>query len=391
MDSTVTSPATDIRSGTRAVLLDMARCMVARTAFVADGRDAIDWDALLDLARAHRLVELCGRLMDSLPPDIVLAPVRGRWMSERLLFAASALSAVQELSRVLRVLTDARVHALAYKGPALSLAAYGDVGARVCTDLDLVVSPHEFARARTALVSAGYRSRPGMSRGQEAVLCFGQGHAEYARAATPAPFVELHWRFVAQRLPWSPDVSDVLARSVPLQVGGVGASVPSDADHVLLLSMHGTRHHWTQLEWLVSLSAFLRRDFDGEAVLERATRIGARRALLVGTALADTLLHAAAPAALARAAASDAVVRGTVAAFAKALTVGAPGRPVADVGERTLLHRRRDVARRFAARLFLPTRREWELVRLPTILAPLYVPLRLLRLGTRPALLGEDA
>ena len=390
MDSTVTPRAPDIQSGPRAVLLDMARCMVARAPFVAVGRDAIDWDALLDLARAHRLVELCGRMVEVLPPDVVAAPTRGRWMNERLVHAASALSAARELSHVLHVLTGAGVHALAYKGPALSLAAYGDIGARVCTDLDLVVSPREFARARAALVSAGYLARLGMSRGQEAVLCFGQGHAEYARAASDAPFVELHWRFAAQRLPWSPEVSDVLARSVLQQVGGVSALVPSDADHVLLLSMHGTRHHWAQLEWLVSLSAFLRRDFDVDAVMERATRIGARRALLVGTALADTLLHAAVPAALARAAAADAVVRQRVAAIAQSLTVGESERSPPAGGERRLLHRRRDVARRLAAQLFLPTKREWELIRLPTVLAPLYVPLRLLRLGTRTAFLGDD-
>ena len=48
------------------------------------------------------------------------------------------------------------------------------------------------------------------------------------------------------------------------------------------------------------------------------------------------------------------------------------------------------VARRLAAQLFLPTKREWELIRLPTVLAPLYVPLRLLRLGRRTAFLGDD-
>ncbi len=359
-------------------------------AFRATAPTVCDWLVVLEHARAHRMLAAVGVQVDALAPGTMPVDAARAWGAARLASAGAGLAAAAELARVAALLRAAGVEPVAYKGPALSLVAYGESGARPSTDLDLVVPPDEYPRARSALLAAGFRSRRGLSRVQEAWVMHGQGHADFARDADAVPFVELHWRFAAERLPWTLPVRDVRARGVRVRVGGADVIAPCAADQVVLLSWHGTRHHWAQFEWLASLAAILRRSavdgdaVDGDAVLARARTAGGVRAVLVGVELARRVLDAPVPAALSRAMALDAriepLVRQVIAQWSDAAAWSVPAE---SAFERACLERPRDVLRRAAASAMLPTLREWESMRLPGVWAPLYVPLRLGRLAWR--------
>lgn len=363
------------------------------------------WHDVLALAHAHRMVALVGARLDQLPPGTVPPDALEAWHAARVACATDSLAAAGELARVVTLLRAAGVEAVAYKGPALSVVLYGDAGVRPCTDLDLVVPPREYGAARAALCGAGFASRNGFSRVQEAVVMYGQGHADFAQPGRDAPFVELHWRFAAQRLPWSPPVPDLRARAERVSVGGVEALAPSANDQLLLLALHGTRHAWEQLEWLVGLGVLLQRGtVDARVVLRAARAVGGVRALLVGAELARRVLGVAVPEGFVQRAAADARVDALVGAVirrweersaalvaasrtdVRAISAGADEaatRADERAFEGACIERFRDRMRWRLARTLLPTLREWEVVQLPAILTPLYVPFRVARLAWR--------
>lgn len=382
---------------------------VGPEAFRAVASGDHDWHDVLALAHAHRMVALVGARLDQLPPAAVPSDALAAWRAARVACATDSLAAAGELARVVTVLRAAGVEAVAYKGPALSVVVYGDAGVRPCADLDLVVPPREYGAARAALRGAGLASRHGFSRVQEAMVMYGQGHAEFAQPGRDAPFVELHWRFAAERLPWSPPVHAVRARAERVRIGGVDVLAPSANDQLLLLALHGTRHAWEQLEWLVGLGVLLQRGtVDANVALRRARAVGGVRALLVGAELARRVLGVAVPEGLVRRAAEDARVNALVGAVMRrwdarheavvaqvradcGAATRADGRRRERADERAeewafedaCIERLRDRARWLLARALLPTLREWEVVQLPAILTPLYVPFRVARLAWR--------
>ncbi|MFI5230601.1 MAG: nucleotidyltransferase family protein, partial [Gemmatimonadales bacterium] len=160
---------------------------------------AVDWNEWLELARWHRLVPHAQRALGAVRAQSP-ADCAENVMRETVTIAARALARTQQLGALLRALDEDGVRALPFKGPALSLAAYGELGVRASVDLDVVVRPDDINRARECLVQLGYTPASAMSPAQERTLQRSFGHFVYAPPRDGVP-VELHWRFAAPRYP----------------------------------------------------------------------------------------------------------------------------------------------------------------------------------------------
>jgi hypothetical protein len=346
-----------------------------RVSALVNGR--VDWDAWFEMVRWHRLVPHAQRLLGApraiTPPDVAAGLTK-----ETIAIAAGALARARQLAVLLEMMRAADVRALPFKGPALSLAAYGDLGVRDSTDLDIVVLPADLDAARDVLLAAGYVSRAGMSRAQERVLQAGYGHFTYDAPGGGA-MVELHWRFAARRYPWSIPAEEVFARAVTIDLAGTPVPSPDPADQLLLQLMHGARHQWERLEWLVAFVQLLKRARHDDALLiERARANGSSRALGLALRLAHDVLDAPLYARFERLA-GDGRTAVRAARIVRTLEDGTfttvqPYRYNADVMDRA-----RDRARYIVLSVFAPTPREWELVRLPGWLVTLYYPIRVVR------------
>jgi hypothetical protein len=347
----------------------------------AAGAAGVDWDEWLWYVRWHRLVPHAARALGACgacgaAPGEILHALDAETRS----IAARALRRTQQLAALIELLNGAGVRALPFKGPALSLAAYGDAGVRDSIDLDVVVRPRDVDAARDAMVRAGYASRTRMSPAQERMLQRSFGHFSYAQDGEAAS-VELHWRFASPGFPWSLPPDDVFARAIPEVLAGVRVCVPEPTDRVLLQAMHGARHQWERIEWLVAFRQLLRRGTsDHETLLARAAEHRSRRALGVALRLARDLLRAELPPRLV-AVAEEAQAVSIAADIERGLASGdfPVGSPLG-LDLRTM-DGIADRVRYLAVGVFAPTLREWELVRLPDRLLPLYYPVRLARLA----------
>src|SRR5260370_29501663 len=122
---------------------------------------ALDWSEVLRLAEYHgvlplaarNLIEHC-RVKDGrgLPSEVERS-LRSAYeanLRRSLWFTA-------ELARIMQHFERRQVRAVPYKGPVLAQALYRDLGLRSFSDLDFLISPADFERAKRALVEIGYR------------------------------------------------------------------------------------------------------------------------------------------------------------------------------------------------------------------------------------------
>ncbi len=351
----------------------------------ADARDAasravIDWPAVASLAIRQ---DVSWWVLRALPEHSAAGAVRDQLAAIVRAVALVALNAARQLAELHRVLASAGVRAVAYKGPALSVDVHGDLAARRFTDLDLLIAESDRARASVALRAEGYAPPCGYTLREERFYSRWEGVAHFARA-DELP-LELHWRCQAPRYGGPQDPAAVIARAVPLVLGGSPVLVPAAEDLGVLLALHGVKHAWGSLMWLADFAAAVTRPaFDWTLATERAFAWGVLGAWHYALRVARALIALPVPEALLAAAQRDARLTPLVDAACARLCgaselpeVGAEATPRYDL---QWLDGSIARYRYLALGAILPTPREREMARLPDALLPLAYPLRVVRL-----------
>ena len=281
----------------------------------------IDWGRLVRLARWHGLRPLLHRHLSDCEgvPRAVLVEL---W-AETETIARRNRAMTAELDRILGRFDSMGLRAVPYKGPTLALRAYGELGLREFGDLDILVPRSQVQRARDALCAIGYVPEYALQPAIE--QAFLDSHAQYhlvLRAPEAGHLVELHWKS-------DPDYPVEHLEDERWWAGarGVeGAAALGDEDLLLVLCIHGSKHFWSSLGWLVDVAEILRRpgEIDWSRFVARAVAMGAARRVGVGLRLAADVLDAPLPPACRVLAARPDVMR-LAAAIGPAMLAAEPG------------------------------------------------------------------
>lgn len=366
------------------LLLACARARAAPAVIRELASSRIDWPRLLGLAQHHalaplvswRLREACAEAVPGETLDALNECFRRN--------VARSLFLTGELLEILGVLRAAGVSAIPFKGPVLAWWLYGHPGLREFTDLDLLVRRKDVSRVRELLGARGYRSKAALDGRLERTFLRWSCQWPLVRQDERAA-VDLHWGIV-------PGYFSLRLEAEPLATVAVaGREIPTfgPEDTLLILVIHGTKHCWMPLGLLCDLAMLIETaGIDWERVLARAGALGLRRRLLVGLWLARELLGAALPER----------VLGRLAAEARALKLASEirerfltDRPASGESRFHLrsMDRMRDRVRFLLGTIFEPTEADWDSLRIPPSLFPLYYlarPLRLLaKHGSRQA------
>ena len=124
-------------------------------------------------------------------PKAVFVEIWGRHESKSLRNQAMA----NELLNILQLLDANGIPAIAYKGPALAAAVYGDVALRDFGDLDILLRRQDVLPAKTLLQARGYVSQYDLKPAVEAAFLRSsmQYHLVVLHGASDV-MVELHWK-----------------------------------------------------------------------------------------------------------------------------------------------------------------------------------------------------
>jgi hypothetical protein len=348
----------------------------------------VDWPLATHMASLQAVMPLVYRYLGAEFEGALLADAVGGLRRAFYGNSVRNLHLARELVRLAALLERGGVEALALKGPALAMAAYGAVAMRQFTDLDLLVRESEARRAMELLLSEGYALRAGYE-----LADLGRPGACEIALARPGALTEidLHWRLIPPYFPLALDGEDLWRRAVRVEIEGTAVRRLAPADHLLYLCAHGAKHGWQALGGICDLAELIRASsrassIDWDELVARAERAGARRALGLGMLLAHELLDAAAPADVLEAARREpAVVRAarTFVGYARDPGDAGPGfyqrwsvplRVIAKPAARL---------RYAAARTLLPSAADREFVRVPLALYPLYYLLRPVRVALK--------
>ena len=348
----------------------------------------VDWALAIAIADGNGVLPLVARHLLALPdgvlPKALLVELWGRHE-----FAARRKRAMaRELLQILELFDANGVEAIPYKGPALAESLYGDVALREFGDLDILLRPRDVLRAKALLQARGYVPEYPLEPAVEAAFLRSSAQYHLVMVHEERGMVELHWKtdpdFQVERIAderwWSS------LQRAPFGEGTVRRFSPEET--LLILCVHGSKHYWNALGWLVDVAEWLRQHprTDWGWIAQGAQSLGCSRRVELGLLLAQNLLGAPLPQ----------QVRARIASQASL-------EPLADRIEATLLDPRFEGMRPFEAMRFnmrlyernrdrlrycvntilAPSLVEWTRWPLPRALFFLYPPLRLMRLSRK--------
>jgi hypothetical protein len=352
-------------------------------AYIAGASDRrTNWRQLLHLAEQQGILPLVARNLNAhareLPTEIE-QELRSSYEAN----ARRNLWFASELGRITDYLDGKHLRAVPYKGPVLAESVYGDLALRSFSDLDFLIFPADFERAKQALTELGYRPSVELSPAAER-FWLRRGYEREFDSSAGKNLVELQWGVLPYFYAVDLGIDDLLARSVRTSAGVRGVWCLSPEDSLLVLCLHAAKHLWMRLIWVCDIAETLRtQTIDYALVLARAQSLGILRIMGVSFWLAEQLLRAPVPQPAKQAITSDPEVSALGQEFAARLAKSATYDLDSSEYFRLILRlrERKLDRRRYLRRLvWTPGAGDLAAVRLPEPLFPLYRGVRLARL-----------
>jgi hypothetical protein len=345
----------------------------------------IDWPYLTRTARRHGVMPLLYWNLKEIHFETVPEGVLKELCNEYRINMIRNLFLTAKLFNLLDLFQTHGISAIPYKGPTLSVLAYGDICLRHFVDLDFIVHKHDVLRAKGLLQSQGYRPEYVLSPDQE--LAYLQHECEYNffhdHKSIP---IELHWDIVQKYFSCHVDVNKLWDDLKPVSLLGKEVMTLSPEKLLVVLCVHnGGKHQWGTLEWICDIAQLIgvRKDLDWERILDNALRSGIARILFLGLYLAKDMLGADIPNEINKRLMNDSAIPSLAEEVRKRIfaeTESVPGEAERFVFYLRMRENVKDKMQYCFRRLFTSTQRDWSLLRLPAPLFPFYRFLRPFRL-----------
>jgi hypothetical protein len=344
----------------------------------------LNWDSLLADASCHSVTPLLAKQLRAIAGDALSPPQLKQLKDLARVTAVRNLALTAELIAIMDLFRSEGLQAIPYKGPVLAAQAYGDFTLREFEDLDLILRQKDMSEANRLVTSLGYRAKYPWTLSLDAAASLVPGEYCY-RNERRHILIELHTERTLRHFPLPPDIGALAERLVSVSLGGHVIETFGPEDGLPLLCIHGSKDFWERLSWITDLAEFVQAHprLDWDQVIRRAESLRAPRMLHLGLALAIGFFDLPLPGEILRRVKEDEIA-GILAGEIElrifhdgANSLGSAGR---------FWFRRRMLRGifdgwRYSARLAVsPAEEDWEMIRLPRALAPLYVALRPLRL-----------
>jgi len=348
----------------------------------------IDWKTLLELAMWHGVVPVVNHTLKTHFPDIVPPPILGALGAQALLYAQHNFNQLRNLVEVTALLRQAGIPSLTFKGLVQSQLAYGDIVTRWGRDIDLLVRDSHFEAARDLFVARGFE-RTLTEPVEQRIMESGLWHEGRTMK------LDLHFGIRPGHL--SIDAERLWSHKRPVPIAGYEFDGFGAMDNILVLCINAVKERWNQSLYRYCDIHELVRDFgreDWNVLFARADSLGCRRstdlALLITRRLLGTgslkEVHSLSLPAPALERNADALISQMF------FTTGTQLEPKSRTplfrfsdAERyaiALLDKRSQRITARAQRIFAPKQPDFEFVRLPQILSPMYYLLRPVRVAT---------
>jgi len=287
----------------------LAACRLSYGLSVADEAEeiirggGIDWDDLSRRTSFHRIEPQLFSLLQRLPQGLVPTTVIERLRDDVQSNLVGQMRYVAEFFRIEEWLRAADITVVPFKGFWLGESAYGNIGARTSSDIDLFIDICDLEKVKSIMTEKGYARHDGVDRLTDAYVRKELAEYNFDRYedGNCQAHVEFHWRSTMSFYRMDITLDDLRSQMTTGVLQGREITVFSPAANLLLVVMHhGGKECFIQLRQVLDIAHILRSspDLDTGWLLRQAGRFHVTTLLFMGVRLAHELTGVEVPAPL---------------------------------------------------------------------------------------------
>ena len=199
-----------------------------------------------------------------------------------------------ELLKIIRLLDEHDIQALAFKGPALAQMAYGDITLRQYGDLDILVDASDAYKAGKLMSENGHTPVLPLSILSNKTCL--HTAKDFSLLSKSGVHTELHWRLFEKKYN-----IQLLSCATEQKCQGVtinGKRIQTLQNELLLvyLCLHGAKHAFERIEWICDIDRLIRSSEVGwNHTVTLAEQSHSKRSFYLGLSLAHTLFRTPLP------------------------------------------------------------------------------------------------
>ncbi|HBX22975.1 MAG TPA: hypothetical protein DEF34_05000 [Desulfotomaculum sp.] len=217
----------------------------------------VNWDWLLKLADHHRVYPLVYKTLNQLNNPAIPQHVLDLLQQKCWQNAILAINMSQETIRMAKCFESHGILAIVLKGAPLAWRLYGDITIRPSSDIDILVPFEELEKAISILETEGYTEKQNLTSRQLQIYLKtnkrNSYHLTYRHNKTNI-CLELHWKISSAGFHSLFTPTENIIRKIKVE----GSSLPVllEEEWLLYLILHGAKHGWSYLRWLVDIAEF---------------------------------------------------------------------------------------------------------------------------------------
>ena len=249
-----------------------------------------NWDDFIDISYAHGVFPLIYRTLKNFA-DIISLDVLNEMKLYNMNIVKQNMLMTAELIKVMNILEENGIEAIAFKGPTLSQMAYGNITRRQYADLDILIEDKDKTKAINLLTSLHYQPEIILKENTKRsfykdvnVIGFDNTHNNI--------YVEIHWGLISKN--YAIDFSSLdLFKSRTITINQKSINLLSEENNLIYLAVHGSKHFFERVSWICDIDRSIRTDtsLDWNLLLKKAQKIEVLKILLVSLCISKRLFN----------------------------------------------------------------------------------------------------
>ncbi len=246
------------------------------------------YSEIFALTSKHAVLPLLHRTLEIHAYDIMPSEAITELKQQNMMIVQQNMLMSAELAILDKMAKAIHVNLISFKGPVLAQIAYGDITLRQYCDLDILIQRKDFRTFASKMLARGYEPFYPIETftGDRVMFDMNNDCPFYDNHRQLA--VELHWDFFRKLalpteyfLPWDEQETVTIYHHT--------FKTLSHETHLLYQSLHGSKHVWERLGWIVDIDRFIRAipDLNWDKIVTMAKDLGALKMFLLGIGLAD--------------------------------------------------------------------------------------------------------
>lgn len=165
-----------------------------------------------------------------------------------------------ELLNVIKLLEKNSIEAIAFKGPTLSQSAYGDIALRQYSDLDILIDKKNLKSVYKLLVDNDFQVHI-----DERFLnnnLFIETNSDISFISNNNILIEVHWKLFRNQFSEKVDLNEITYNTKKVFINNREIKIFSNEVLLVYLCMHGSKHFWERIEWILDIDKLVRTTTD---------------------------------------------------------------------------------------------------------------------------------